>query len=169
LRCLYSFLDLVLIAASLLLAASGMAGVMQGRPSGWWVLLFFASCALVFVLAPWIHAARRRKAMQSLMIDDWGVRRRLAQGGEEAVAWTDLAEVLLLTTDAGPFAEDVFFALRAIDGSGVLVGQGLATEHGLLGTLQARLPDLNNEAIIEAMGSTANARFVLWPPQHKQE
>jgi hypothetical protein len=167
LRRLYSLFDLAVIAASLLLAAGGLAGVLQGRASGWWVMLFFLCCAMVLALAPWVNAARGGRNMQSLTVDDWGIRRPLASGGEEAVAWADLAEVLILTTDEGPFAEDVFFALRAADGSGVLVGQGLATEHDLLEILQARLPGLDNEAIIAAMGSTENAQFRLWPAQDK--
>jgi len=104
----------------------------------------------------------------SLTVDDWGVRRKLGAGKEakeEALAWEKIAEVSIITTSDGPFAEDVFFALRGSDGTGVLVAQSLAVEHGMLKQLQTRLPDLDNEAIVRAMGSTTEARFILWPPQ----
>jgi len=87
---------------------------------------------------------------------------------DESIAWDALAEVSIITTSDGPFADDVFFALQNADGSGVLVPQGLAVEHELLKELQTRLPDMDNEAIIRAMGSATEARFVLWPPQDKQ-
>jgi hypothetical protein len=56
-------------------------------------------------------------------IDDRGVRRELANGKVEAVAWDDLEEVCVLTTADGPFAEDVFFVLAG-RGGGCVVPQG---------------------------------------------
>jgi hypothetical protein len=43
---------------------------------------------------------------QAILIDDHGVRRLLAEGKTEQVAWDDLEEASILTTDNGPFAED---------------------------------------------------------------
>jgi hypothetical protein len=66
----------------------------------------------------------------SLQIGDWGVRRLDASG--EAVAWADLIGVEVLTTDAGPYHEDLFWLLEGADGKGVAVSGGVAQETCLL-------------------------------------
>ena len=97
----------------------------------------------------------------SIVIDDRGVRRDLGNGEIEEVAWTDLTEVQIVTTDEGPFVDDVFFLLVGRHGKGCCVPQGAPGSGPLLERLQA-LPDFDNDQVIAAMGSTANARFVCW-------
>ncbi|HZE96224.1 MAG TPA: hypothetical protein VE981_04285 [Planctomycetota bacterium] len=58
-----------------------------------------------------------------IRIDDWGVRRELSAGEREEVSWEDLTEVSIVTTDDGPFVEDVFYRLAGRQG-GCLVPQG---------------------------------------------
>jgi hypothetical protein len=53
-----------------------------------------------------------------IFIDDLGVGRELENGSTEQVSWEDLVEVLIVTTDEGPFAEDVFYLLAGRDGKG---------------------------------------------------
>jgi hypothetical protein len=96
-----------------------------------------------------------------IRIDDRGVRRELAGGKVEEVAWDALEEVSVLTTADGPFAEDVFFILAGRDGSGCVVPQGAPESGELLERLQ-RLPGFDNEAFIRAMSSAEDARFVCW-------
>lgn len=97
----------------------------------------------------------------SLRIDDWGVRRDLGDGTAEEVAWENLVEVQIVTTDEGPFVDDVFFLLAGSGGKGVCVPQGAPGSEPLLERLQA-LPDFDNDQVIEAMGCSENARFVCW-------
>lgn len=97
----------------------------------------------------------------SIRIDDLGVRRTLGDGTVETVAWNDLVEVQIVTTDEGPFVDDVFFLLVGADGSGCCVPQGAPGSEGLLERLQ-RLPDFANDKVIEAMGCSENGRFVCW-------
>ena len=83
-------------------------------------------------------------------------------GVQESVRWDDLAEVGIITTDEGPWFEDVFWLLIGSDGkSGCAVPQGAEGMDLLLEALQ-KLPGFDNRAVIEAMGSTSNARFVCW-------
>ena len=104
---------------------------------------------------------RREPAVPAITIDDLGVRRRLGDGKIEAVAWKDLVEVEIVTTDEGPFVDDVFFLLVGTDGSGCCVPQGAPGSEPLLDRLQ-RLPDFDNGKVIEAMGCAENGRFVCW-------
>ena len=96
----------------------------------------------------------------SVQIDDWGVRR--LDASNEAIAWVDLFRVEIVTTDEGPWSEDLFFLLEGADGKGVAVSGGLAQECGLIAALQERLPGLDNDAIIQSASSVENARFLVW-------
>jgi hypothetical protein len=94
-------------------------------------------------------------------IDDHGVRRELAGGKVEQVAWDDLQEVAILTTAGGPFVVDVFFVLAGREGRGCVVPQSAPESGKLLERLQ-RLPGFDNGAVIRAMASVEDARFVCW-------
>jgi len=96
----------------------------------------------------------------TVQIDNWGVRR--LDASNEAVAWTDLVKVEIVTTDEGPWGEDLFFLLEGADGKGVAIAGGLAQECGLIAALQERLPGLDNDAIIRSASSVENARFLVW-------
>jgi hypothetical protein len=96
----------------------------------------------------------------SVRIDDWGVRR--LDASNEAIAWADLVKVEIVTTDEGPWSEDLFFLLEGVDGKGVAIAGGLAQDCGLIAALQQRLPDIDNDAIIQGASSTENARFLVW-------
>ena len=73
----------------------------------------------------------------------------------------------ILTTDRGPYAEDFFFLLEGRDGKGVAVSNELAVKHGLVAVLQQRLAGLDDQAIIEASGSTQVRRFLVWQKQNQ--
>ena len=96
----------------------------------------------------------------SVKLDDTGIVRILGNGDVERLAWDDLQCVEIVTTDEGPFLDDLFWLLHGQCG-GVLVPGGQAHEIDLLGRLQA-LPGFDNEAAIRAAGSTENARFRCW-------
>ncbi len=89
-----------------------------------------------------------------------GVLCERPDGRTEQVAWEDLQRVEILTTDDGPFAPDVFWALLGASG-GCLIPQGATGERALSERL-GQLPGFDHEAVIRAMGSTANARFLCW-------
>jgi hypothetical protein len=78
------------------------------------------------------------------------------------VRWSELTEVRIVTTDAGPWSEDVYVVLvGAGERSGCLVPNAVLASSGVLDRLQA-LPGFDNRAVVEAMGSTANAVFTCW-------
>ena len=90
------------------------------------------------------------------------VTRVRPDGVAETIRWDELHEVGIFTTDEGPWREDVFFMLITADGkSGCAVPQSADGTNALLDRLQ-QLPGFDNEAVIRAMGSTSNAKFVCW-------
>ena len=102
-----------------------------------------------------------RRPVPRILIDDLVVRRELGDGRIEEVAWTDLVEVEIVTTDEGPYVDDVFFLLVGRDGTGCCVPQGAPGSEPLLDRLQA-LPNFDNGQVIRAMSCAENARFVCW-------
>ena len=95
----------------------------------------------------------------SLTVTDEGVARELSDGRTESVTWDELRQVLVITTSAGPFGEDVYYILDGGE-NGVVVAQSQMTED-LLTRLQA-LPGFDNDTLIEAMASTCDADFLIW-------
>lgn len=105
---------------------------------------------------------RRKRPPDRVVVTDDCVRRFRPDGVEESVRWDDLAEVGIITTSEGPWSEDVFWVLIASDGkSGCAVPQGAEGSDALLEALQ-KLHGFDNEAVIKAMGSTADAKFTCW-------
>lgn len=95
-------------------------------------------------------------------VTDEGVRLVRPDGKEESVAWNSLKTVIIETSDTGPWGADVLWALVCEDGKvGCVIPQGADGEEPLLKRLQA-LPGFSNEALIEAMGSTSNRKFLCW-------
>jgi hypothetical protein len=67
---------------------------------------------------------KRHKMRGVVLVDETGIMLRHPDGRAQALVWTDLHEVGVLTTDDGPWFEDVFFALIGPGDSGFLVPQG---------------------------------------------
>jgi len=91
---------------------------------------------------------------------------------EERIAWSELIEIGIVTTDEGPFQEDVYFLLLGPDREhGCAIPQGATGTQKLVERLQA-LPGFENDALIRAMGCTDNNRFLCWQkkaPNHSTE
>jgi hypothetical protein len=98
----------------------------------------------------------------TVTFDGERVVRRMPDGREESVRWDQLVSVEVVTTDEGPFLDDVFWLLVGEgERSGCAVPSEAEGAKELLKRLQ-QLPGFDNEKFIEAMGSTSNARFLVW-------
>jgi len=102
--------------------------------------------------------ARRR---HRVAFDDVGVTFAQANGTRQLVRWSELVEVGVLTTDEGPTVDDVHWVLIDQTGEGFAVPSESEGMKDLLARLQS-LPGFDNQAVIEAMGSSQNAKFVCW-------
>lgn len=100
------------------------------------------------------------ESLYIVQVSDTGVSCRDPDGASESVEWGDLKQVEIVTTDHGPFLPDVFWVLR---GSEVVcvVPQGASGDKELMERLQ-QLPGFRYEAVIDAMSSTENRRFLCW-------
>lgn len=100
--------------------------------------------------------------MGSVTFTDQAVTHKRPNGAIETVRWDDLLEVGILTTDEGPYLEDVFWVLLGPDEkSRCAVPQSADGSESLLRRLQ-QLPGFDNGAVIQAMTSVSNAAFVCW-------
>lgn len=108
------------------------------------------------------HRARQRNPERAWIVtlSEQGVSCQRPNGLQESVAWADLRAVLLETTDAGPFAADIFWILVG-EQQGCVIPKGATGETALLERLQL-LDGFDNIAVILAMSSTGNQRFLCW-------
>lgn len=107
-------------------------------------------------------AARPPRPKDKVAFDDTRVVVHRADGGTESVDWKDLVEVGIVTTDEGPWLDDVLWRLVPADGkTGCVVPSEAEGMPALLERLQ-QLPGFDNEALARAMGCTSNAAFVCW-------
>jgi hypothetical protein len=142
----------VAAAFSLVCAWKAMAGQID-----WAWSAVSAGVALLIYLEPRL----RRREVGTVQLDDVGILR--VEGSiREEIRWESVTEIKIITTDAGPYGEDVFFVLTSTDGKGCLVPHAAAVRTKLLEALQVRFPNLDAAAVISAMGSTSNSSFLLW-------
>jgi hypothetical protein len=103
----------------------------------------------------------RSPGREFVQIDDEGVSVETKKGIEHVV-WQELERVRIVTTDKGPFVEDIFFVLEAAGGKGCVVPHHAAVRTKLLEELQSRLSTVSDEKVIEAMGCASNNSFTIW-------
>lgn len=109
-------------------------------------------------LRPYLSRPRRPV---DLTVNDEGVTQRHGDGKVEHIAWNDLADVTIVTTDNGPFLEDVFIVLSGGSSGSVVITQGADKEARLIDRL-LRLPGFNHDAFTEAMCCAQNQKFPCW-------
>jgi YD repeat-containing protein len=109
-------------------------------------------------------APRVTDPSHKVTFDERVIRVTDADGITETVTWADLGNVEVITTGGGPFEVDLFWVLTDKYGRrGPVVPMGALGEHQLVRAMQVRLPGFDNMAVIEAMSSTGEAKFPIWP------
>jgi hypothetical protein len=84
------------------------------------------------------------------------------RGKTNRMAWDSIARVLVITTDGGPFVEDMFWVIVARTGQELVIESGAKGASLLLAEMQARLAGFDNEAFVKAVGSTTPAVLEIW-------
>jgi hypothetical protein len=144
-----------------LLAALGFAVIssidaFRGK-YGWGLTESALGFAAFFYLLPWL-TPRGRECVQ---VDENGVI-VLTKKGRDEVRWANVTRARIITTSAGPWAEDVFFVLETTEGKGCIVPHDAAVRTKLLEEMQARLPGIDDRKVVEAMGSTSANTFIIF-------
>ncbi|TND06978.1 MAG: hypothetical protein FD123_3442 [Bacteroidetes bacterium] len=78
----------------------------------------------------------------------------------EQINWRDIEEILIVTTDEGPFLPDVWLVLTG-NGTGCSLPQG-APNYDLVYDIVSKYEGFDFEAVIKSALSTDNARFDVW-------
>jgi hypothetical protein len=107
-----------------------------------------------------LFSKRKNPLNETVIFDTDGVTRAMPDGRIESITWDELQEVNIVTTDEGPTVDDVFWVLSG-NGKGCAVPSESVGMKELLNRLQM-LPGFNNTAVIQAMRSTQNAKFICW-------
>jgi len=94
--------------------------------------------------------------------DEASISAVYGDGDRRSIPWADLTKVGITTTDEGPFVDDVFWGLHAGDVVAVVYPSEAVGAGELLRALQERLVGFDNERLVEAMGCSTNARFLIW-------
>lgn len=105
-------------------------------------------------------AQRSLESSYIVTLSDAGVSCTHPDKSVERLAWEDLESVEIVTTDAGPFATDVFWVLNG-SSAGCVIPQGATGERQLLERLQ-ELPGFDHQAVTRAMAESGNNRIVCW-------
>ena len=82
-------------------------------------------------------------------------------GDVQVVAWDAIQTIAIHTNDGGPYVPDFWWVLDA-GATHCTWPQGATGEEEARDRLFKRFPDVNNETLLFAYGSTENARFVCW-------
>lgn len=101
------------------------------------------------------------KPTENIFANEDEIVREISDGTIERVCWKDLRKVTIVTTDGGPWLEDVFFVFESHD-TGVVIAQEWEQKLGLLDLMKKKLSGIDYEQMIAAMGCTDNARFPIW-------
>ncbi len=112
----------------------------------------------------WLRKLLRleKRAPPRVMLSDDVIRFSADGTAPVSMAIGDLAAVVIETNDSGPWGDDVVWHLLGrAGGSALSVPQSAENFSPLLERLQS-LPGFDNEAVIEAMGSTGLNAFLCW-------
>ena len=125
---------------------------LEGRPLmfGWWKRM---------------RQRALRERLVALDIDEEGARVQRGDGSCDELKWSELTAVEIVTTDEGPWSDDIFWLLLSGEHACVLPNSAGSE---ILDQLRS-FDGVNTEAIISAMGWTENARFVVWKRQPRRE
>jgi hypothetical protein len=126
------------------------------------LVLFVGGFAALMAIARHQRADRRaRAATVAFVVDEWGVRRSLADGRYEEVGWDELQEVRATTLPKGPWDERIRFILDGGGERGCIVAADTADEGGLVPRLAA-LPGFDHRQLAEVLDKPKTGTVVLW-------
>jgi hypothetical protein len=154
------------LAVSLVWLAAAWAG--QAR---WWPGAVLLALSL---LPPLLRSQRRQVAVpgyDTLDVGPWGLVHRSGlpddpqEPSTRRLAWSDIRQVDVLTTEDGPLGEDLFFVLMTqpdTDADALVVSNAQAVPTKLLDAMAQHLGPLDQAQLLNAVSTRELKRFTLW-------
>ncbi len=155
------------VVAAIAGACAGTLGTFllaqSSRTSGWSLLTF----AAVAASAVWYLQAQRtmpaaETSVDSIDISIWGVRHFRSHLVQSAISWSDLEEVLGVTTLDGEGKETLYLVLNGSSGTSVALPHAVAVESGLLEELERRFASCDTTTFYDAALRHGTQVFILW-------
>ncbi len=116
--------------------------------------------AVLLTVATYIFSSRRALKPERVWFDAVRIVRTLPDGRTDSIRWEELREVVLVTTDAVPNAEGVYWMLVGRRG-GCGVGAGAVGMRQLQRRLE-QMPRFNHSTVVRALASNQNGSHVCW-------
>lgn len=153
--------------ADWVLIALGWVGFLIGS----WLLIHDKGLGLFLIVAPFVFQLFRyrlegallkveERHISGLSVQSDTVTLHYSIGESETLDLDQLQAVRILTTDNGPFGNDLYFILEGEWGKRFISGELDDCQH-LFGLFDC-LPNFDHQQSVQAMGSTENAVFEVW-------
>lgn len=148
-------MPLIFVLLNLLLSIIGLF------TQQWLAFAFFGLCALVLIFTEW-YQPKNRYANEKVEFDSVELRRIMRTGKVERMHWNDLDTIRIISTEEGPFNDDIFWLFTDSAGkNGCAVPNYADGFAELLQHIQT-FPNFDNEKVVQAMGSTEEAVWIIW-------
>jgi hypothetical protein len=161
--------NIVMLLVNLAFALAGLVMVIDlNSRDAWGAFLFFGGCATFLAYCMWDRL--KPVPRERVDFDAVGITRTMINGEKETITWQALETIIILTTDAGPFVEDMFWVFEGKTddkaeakekSKGYFVENGAEGFKALLSHIQT-FEGFDNMQVIEAVGSTKLAYFLVW-------
>lgn len=126
-----------------------------------WVVVFGIPAAIYLIRGGWNLDPGPGESSAVVEIDDQRIRCVWPEQ-TQTIQWDDIRSVILVTTDEGPFVEDIYWHIESGDQNPVVIPNDALGADQLLDRMQQKLNGFDDKAFIQAMGSTSNASFLVW-------
>ncbi len=127
-----------------------------------WIVLFGVPAGLYLIRGELPFKSYPSNSPATVEFDDLQVRCIWPEDESISMRWKEISTVTLITTDEGPWIEDVYWLLENSNEDQIVVPHGASGHEEFLAEMQQRLSGFDDDAVIKAMGTTSNATFLVW-------
>lgn len=122
-------------------------------------VIFF--CALIACLFIYNRKTLRKEEQYKVVMQDENLHCIHPEKPNESVAWKDITEIVIVTTDKGPHDPYIWIVLCTEKGEGCMFPLGAKNSRAVIEKILG-FPGLKLNIWAEALKSTDNRRFVVW-------
>lgn len=97
-----------------------------------------------------------------ITFDDDKIYCQRPDGDIKTMTWDSIEAVIIITTDMGPFVNDVFWVIHESEGNNLIFPSCASGVDELLAVVCSKLNGWDNEQFIKAMASADNNCFEVW-------